>query len=516
MTRRKIVRAVDLFAGAGGASNGLVEACRELGLELELLAINHWQTAVDTHSVNHPNVVHLCESIETVDPQRKEFIDKRTGRVFKNTGRLNLMLAGPECTHFSTARGGRPVNPQSRASAWHILKWAQELYIDTILIENVPEFRTWGPIGANQKPLKSRKGETYHAFLSALRSLGYKVEDRILNAADFGDPTTRRRLFIMASRGRHNVSWPEPTHSRSGAATLFKNVAPWTTAREQVIDWSLKGKSIFTRKKALRPATMARIIAGLEKFGGPELQPFLLILRNHQAAMSIEGPVPTITGSGARVALIEPKVIPAPEHHTSFLLHTTHGGRVTDWERPSPAITGARRGELGIVEGFLLPQHGGGVLRPVTQPAPTVAGGGAISLVTSCLTKYHGTSIGAQSLDEPIGVIDGNDRHALVESFLYANDPNHPEPAPWQRDPSRLVRPVLNGWALEILYRMLLDYELAAAQSFPRNYVFMGNREKRVKQIGNAWPGELAMALCGSLVNDLVPARSKKRQEKAA
>jgi DNA (cytosine-5)-methyltransferase 1 len=125
----RIIKAADLFCGAGGASTGLVRACQALGVDLELLAINHWPIAVETHSANHPKVRHLCESVERVDP-----------RVAVPGGRLHLLMAGPECTHFSTARGGRPVNPQSRASAWHILKWAQELYIDTILIENVPEF----------------------------------------------------------------------------------------------------------------------------------------------------------------------------------------------------------------------------------------------------------------------------------------------------------------------------------------------------------------------------------------
>lgn len=127
----KTIRAVDMFCGAGGASTGLVRACQQLGLALDLLAINHWPIAVETHTLNHPGVRHLCEAIERVDPVQAV-----------PRGRLHLLMAGPECTHFSAARGGRPVNPQSRASAWNILKWAQELYIETILIENVPEFRS--------------------------------------------------------------------------------------------------------------------------------------------------------------------------------------------------------------------------------------------------------------------------------------------------------------------------------------------------------------------------------------
>lgn len=187
--------AADLFCGAGGASTGLVRACDALGVKLNLLAVNHWPTAVQTHLLNHPNVRHKCEAIERINP-----------RVEVPGGRLHLLLAGPECTHHSNAAGGRPKNEQSRASAWHIAKWAQELYIDTILIENVPEFRSWGPVGVDGRPLKSKRGETFTAFLNVLKSLGYRVDVKILNAADYGDPTTLcsslRAAASITSAGR--------------------------------------------------------------------------------------------------------------------------------------------------------------------------------------------------------------------------------------------------------------------------------------------------------------------------
>ena len=427
-----MIRAADLFCGAGGASTGLVRACQALGLEVDLLAVNHWPTAVQTHSLNHPGVRHLCEAIDRVDP-----------REAVPGGRLHLLLAGPECTHFSTARGGRPVNPQSRASAWHILKWAQELYIDTILIENVPEFRTWGPIGANHRPLKSKKGHTYRAFLEALRSLGYTVEDRILNAADYGDPTTRRRLFIMARRGRHAVRWPAPSHSRAGQPTLFGKTKKWRAARE-VIDWSVKGTSIFHRKKPLKPATLARIFAGLERFGGPDLQPFLVVLRNHAAGRSLDAPVPTVAAQGQHLGLAQP-----------FLMHITHAGaddRTRSVDEPIPTITTAKRGELAVVEPFL--------------------------------TKYTSTGQ-AYSVDQPIDTITTRDRFGLVQ-------------------------PVIDGYVLDIHFRMLQPHELAAATSFPRSYVFHGTREEVVKQIGNSWPGELSLALNREIVRDYAPKRRRR------
>lgn len=562
------LKAADLFCGAGGATTGLMRACLELGIDVDVLAVNHWPTAVHTHTLNHPSVKHLCESVERIDPL-----------VVVPGGRLHLLLAGPECTHFSTARGGRPVNPQSRASAWHILKWAQELYIDTILIENVPEFRTWGPIGANHKPLKSKRGQTYRAFIEALRSLGYRVEDRILNAADYGDPTTRKRLFILARRGRHEVRWPMPTHSKTGAATLFGTPKRWKAARE-VIDWTIPGKSIFTRKKPLKPATIARIMAGLEKFGGADLQPFLVVLRRNQAGQSIDGPIPTLTTSGANVGLAQP-----------FLMHITHG-RDTDRTRsidsPLPTITTAKRGEIGIVESFVLQQQSGGAPRSTEQPLPTIATDGAISIVQpfifanrthnapksihepipplctgnhitvvepfiisaggpkcparpvdqpigTVLTRDHRALVEpfivdaafgrgddtrrTKSVDELLGTIPGSNRFAIAEPFLTkynstatgAYSVDEPIDTISTRDRFGLVQPVINGYVLDIHFRMLQPHELAAATGFPKSYVFHGNREDVVKQIGNSWPGELSFALNRTIVEDYTPKRKRAR-----
>lgn len=466
----KTIHAADLFAGAGGGSTGLLRAAASLGLDVDLLAINHWPTAVETHLRNHPHVRHLCESIDRVNP-----------RVQVPSGRLSILLAGPECTHFSTARGGRPVNPQSRASAWSILKWAQELYIDTILIENVPEFRSWGPIGADSRPLKSKKGETYRAFLAALRSLGYAVEDKILNAADYGDPTTRQRLFILARRRNLiPISWPAPSHSRTGATSLFGSTQRWRAARD-VIDWSLKGKSIFTRKKPLQPATVARIIAGLEKFGGPDLTPFLVILRQHMGAQSIDRPMPTIAAQGQHVVLCEP-----------FLMPTTHGrdaDRTRSLDVPLPTITGANRGELAIIEPFVISAGGPDCPAcPVSEPLGTVLTRDHRAVVEPFLTKYNRTATTAYSVNEPLDTVTTRDRFALVQ-------------------------PIVNGYVLDIHFRMLQPHELAAAMSFPNTYVFGGTRKDMVKQIGNAWPGELATALCMAALRPHADRQSRDARE---
>jgi len=188
-------RIADLFCGAGGTSTGILQACAQIGERANLLAVNHWPTAINTHSLNHPGVRHICESLDALSP-----------RVAVPGGRLDLLAASPECTHHSVAAGGRPKNEQSRATAWHVCRWASDLRIENILIENVQEFQQWGPLSFRGKPLKKRKGETFKAFINALRALNFNVEWRVQNAAAFGDPTSRKRLIIMACRARALLS----------------------------------------------------------------------------------------------------------------------------------------------------------------------------------------------------------------------------------------------------------------------------------------------------------------------
>jgi DNA (cytosine-5)-methyltransferase 1 len=330
----RVIRAADLFCGAGGTSTGLAHACRDLGLGLDLVAVNHWDVAIRTHTANHPFARHLCSDLDTVSP-----------RTAVPSGRLDLMVASPECTHHSNARGGRPVTDQKRASAWHVLRWAEAIYVDNLLVENVREFRDWGPVGVGGRPMKTHKGETYRAFLAALSSLGYRVEDRILNAADYGDPTTRERLFILARRGNHRISWPEPSHSENPG--LHRKTEQWKAARE-IIDWALPSQSIFARKRPLSPATMNRIIAGLRRFGGPQLEPFLVILRGTGTARSIERPVPAVTAQGQHLGLCEP-----------FLLQQQSGGAPRATSRPVPTV--AAKDRLGLVtaetDGAVLDVH---------------------------------------------------------------------------------------------------------------------------------------------------------------
>jgi DNA (cytosine-5)-methyltransferase 1 len=486
---KKSFTGADLFCGAGGTSTGILEAADALNRRMELLAVNHWDTAINTHSLNHPGVRHLCETLENISP----------GKVIKG-GKLDLLAASPECTHHSNAAGGRPKNEQSRATAWHICRWASDLRINNILIENVREFQNWGPLGANGKPLKSRKGETFQAFINSLRSLGFNVEHRVLNAADYGDPTSRQRLIVMARRGRP-VIWPEVSHGKPDADLFGRTLQPFRTARSHVIDWTLQGRSIFRRKKALSPNTIRRIAAGLRKFGGKNAEPFLVILYGTNDARSVDLPAPTVTSGGGHIGLAEPFLVtmehqgrersidrPLPVITTArggamgvcqpFITHLTHHGerKQHSVDDPCPTVTGAHRGELALIEPMLLGQQSGHSGSPVSQPCPTIATSGAIGLVEPFVVKYYGTG-GANSLNEPLDTITTKDRFMLVEP--------------------RTGRPVAE---LDILFRMLQPHELAAAMSFPKGYKFTGNRVDQVKQIGNAVPVKLARACAMALL----------------
>jgi DNA (cytosine-5)-methyltransferase 1 len=467
----RTIHAADLFAGAGGATEGSYRAARRLGLRLNMVAINHWPVAVRTHSRNHPDAAHLCMSVEAVDP-----------RLAVPGGELDLLLAGPECTHHSTARGGRPIKDQSRASAWNILRWLELLNVRRVLIENVPEFQTWGPLNAKNRPIATRKGETYRAFLRAVESLGYTVEARVLNAADYGDATTRRRLFIQARKGRGPIVWPEPTHSRAGIESLLRATAKWRGARE-VIDWTLPSPSIFDRKRPLSPKTLRRIEVGLQRFGG---RPFVLAQQSGGVARSTDEPLPTIATDGA-ISMVEPFLV---EYHSEKPGETP---RVRSIGEPLPTLTTENR--FGLCEPFLVTMRGG---------------------------EDSQVASSAQSLTEPLRTISaGGTHHGLVkvEPFLssyYGNGSNVPvsQPVPTVTTKDRFALVIPDG--VDIKFRMLQPHELASAMGFPSDYVFEGTKGDVIKQIGNAWACHTATALCEVILAGLAETEGRTRRKAVA
>jgi DNA (cytosine-5)-methyltransferase 1 len=408
----KVVNAVDLFCGAGGTSSGLIQAVNSLGYDIKLTAINHWDVAIATHTKNHEDVEHFCQSIESLNP-----LDVIP------SGRLQLLVASPSCTHHSNARGGKPVSDQKRADPWLIMRWIDQLYVENILIENVPEMMTWGPITAKNKPDKRYTGQYFQMWLAALR-VNYTVEYRVLNCADYGDPTTRKRFFLLARRGHKKIVWPTRTHaSRKELAKMAlqpdlfgestKQLQPWVAARE-IIDWSLEGKSIFGRKKDLSPNTMRRIFKGLEKHG---LKNFLVNLKNQDRRdRSVDEPTFTQAAGGNHQGVCEPFIIP------QFSAPDTR-----DINEPVPTLTTTSRG-VGVceVEPFTLSveraQTNRSVGRSVAEPIATITGSPRLGIVEGEIQPFTisagGPELGAKGVDEPLRTVLTREHQAIVEAFL--------------------------------------------------------------------------------------------------
>jgi DNA (cytosine-5)-methyltransferase 1 len=404
------------------------------------------------------------------------------------------------------------------------------------------------------RPIKCRRGEYFRAWTAALEGAGFKVEWRILNAADFGDATTRERFFLMARSDGKRMHWPDPTHSRAGGADLLGHGRhKWRAARE-IIDWSIEGKSIFDCKRPLSRKTLARIYAGAVKFRWPA--PFLVILRNHMDAHSVDEPLPTVcpTGQarglkahgGTHIGLAEP-----------FLLnrHGENGSvRCHDLGDPIPTVT--CRGAGFVVEPFILSQHAGGAPRAVAEPMPGMTCGGAHALIAPYYT--HGSGQSCSGTDQPLPTVTTKARFGLVIPVTHGADPGRyrspralrpggvsivigahrigldptgssrgefaciiaafgerkgqaprvhsvDEPAPTICAQGRvqLVEPIIEGRQYDIRFRMLEPKELARAMGFSdaeTAYEFAGNKTEITKQIGNTVPVNLAAALVGALM----------------
>lgn len=520
---KDILDAADLFCGAGGTTAGAEMS----GRVRVVLAVNCWPTAIASHQRNHPNALHVCKRIEHVDPRHDKTLPE-----------FDLLMASPECTHHSVARGGRPIDDQRRATPWDVLNWVSARRPRWLLVENVREFRDWGPLNAKCQPIKTRKGEIFQAWMAALTALGYQVDCQVLNAADFGAATKRLRLFIIARRGysKRDIPWPNATHSKT----------QWRPAWS-VIDWQKPCPSIFTRKRPLAEKTLRRIEIGLKKFCGP----WVVRFNNHCAADSVADPLSTILTSGAHHGLavpfqfkalgrnpgasrsIEepwPTIVASQANHAvvmPFMLNY-HGGvdprrdgteRSLGVDGPIPVIPTENR--YGLVQPFLVPHFGereGQTPRAhgIDVPLPTVTGQGAGSLVMPfmldvnhgndahtgdrvydaneplrtlstingkafCLpffTKYYGTG-GASSVDEPLDVVTTRDRFGLAMASL--------------------LQTMQELSVVDIGFRMLDVDELARAQGFPEHYGFDGTKADQVRQVGNSVSPPVARALCETI-----------------
>lgn len=535
---------VDSFAGGGGASTGIELAT---GRVVDI-AINHDPDAILMHKTNHPHTVHYQASVWDVDP-----LEVTGGSP------VGLLWASPDCKHFSKAKGGKPVNKRIRGLAWIVLRWAGTVRPRVIILENVEEFQTWGPVRRGH-PVKAKTGQTFRRFIGQLEGLGYAVEWRELVAADYGAPTTRKRFFLIARCDGRPIVWPEPTHAPADSREVLEGrKKPWRSAAE-IIDWSLPCPSIFdtreeirekyglSAQRPLRPNTMRRVARGVDKFVIKSANPFLVLV-NHAGkfrGQEIGDPLQTITakhGYGVASPAMAPWTVTNTTNSTGhpvnepidtartgggggqmFLgasliqYHTEQSEHVRGQEITGPIMTidAANRNGLtaaSLVKYYGSAQHG----QNIQDPLHTVMAKDREGLTTAHLVKMKGTNLGGPATEPVQTITAGGGHHGVITTQITRAEPG----ADLRHWPE--IRELLNtycGYDLgledvilfqiggawyfmaDIGLRMLTPRELYRANGFPDDYKierdYTGQtygKSKQVARCGNAVPPPFATAL---------------------
>lgn len=473
--RRQAMRElfVDNFAGGGGASTGIELA---IGRSVDI-AINHDPDAIAMHKANHPRTKHYCEDVWQVDP-----VEACAGKP------VALAWFSPDCKHFSRAKGGKPVDKNIRGLAWVAVKWAYHVRPRVLMMENVPEIITWGPLGEDNKPIKERAGETFAGFLLALtkgiplyhpafeemcdslgievtsqmamdltKGLGYEIEYSTLKSCDYGAPTTRTRFYMIARCDGKKIVWPKPTHGpRKGEEVKAGKLLPYRTAAE-CIDWTIPAVSVFEREKTLAENTLRRIARGIQKFVIENLEPFIVTV-NH-------------AGKGFRGQKIDEPLM-TRDTSNRYALSVAH-----------------------IMKNYAGNYQGAG--SDVSDPLDTITAKDHNSLVTAHILTLR-NNMNGQPADEPLTTVScSGAHHAEVQAFLekysrcdgrYADD---------------YVVVNIHGEKYiitDIKMRMLQPRELFNCQGFPDDYVI------DLEMDGKPYPKSKQVARCGNAVTPPVPA----------
>ncbi|WP_333697781.1 DNA cytosine methyltransferase [Bacteroides congonensis] len=407
---------VDNFAGGGGASTGIELAT---GYSVDI-AINHDPEAIKMHKANHPNTKHYCENVWSVDPVKA-----------CNGHPVGLAWFSPDCKHFSKAKGGKPKDKNIRGLAWVALRWAGLVRPRVIMLENVEEFKTWGPLNRGHHPIKAKQGKTFEKFVQQLNDLGYTVEFKELIAADYGAPTMRKRFFLIARCDGKPIVWPEPTHAPADSEEVKAGLKkPYVGAYTQ-LDFSLPCPSIFDTSEEIKekygiravrplaPKTMERIARGLKKFVLDNPEPFI-IQCNHggeRRPNDIRDPMPTITGKHG-YGIVEPYMVQIGQ--TGFAKDRSKDVR-------EPLTTIVSKNEHCLIEPTLAPymgtnttNHPGGNCK---DPIHTITTGNQQCLISPTLIQYHSETskdgVRGQAIKDPIMTVDSSNRYGLVASFLH-------------------------------------------------------------------------------------------------
>lgn len=515
---------VDNFAGGGGASTGIEMA---IGRSVDI-AINHDPDAIAMHKANHPASKHYCEDVWQVDP-----VEACAGNP------VALAWFSPDCKHFSRAKGGKPVDKNIRGLAWVAIKWAYTVRPKVVMLENVPEIQTWGPLGKDGKPIKERVGEIFEGFILALTSgipashpaygemcdalsidpasetaqklqkgLGYKVQHRTLKSCDYGAPTTRTRFYLIARCDGRPIVWAEPTHAPKDSEAVRQGLKlPYRTAAE-CIDWSIPAQSIFERDKPLAENTLRRIARGIRKFVVENPEPFIVPIgygeRDGQAPRvnSIDRPLGTVVASGKHY-LVAPTLI---RYHSE-----TGKDEVRGQELTGPLMTQDTSNRYALSVAHIMKNYAGGYTgagSAADAPLDTVTAKDHNSLVTAHIMTMRNNMDG-QPIDEPLTTVScSGAHHAEVQAFLVkyfstgaAKSVNEPLDTVTTKDRFALV--TIHGeeyMITDIKMRMLQPRELFNAQGFPHDYIIDHDAD------GHPYPKSKQVARCGNAVTPPVPA----------
>lgn len=527
---------IDLFCGAGGTSTGVNtarlhgEQCAEV-----IACVNHDANAIASHAANHPDALHFTEDIRSLE--LSPLVRHIESCKAKNPDALVVLWASLECTNFSKAKGGQPRDADSRTLAEHLFHYIEAIDPDYIQIENVEEFMSWGEVDENGKPVSRDRGSSYLRWISNVRSYGYDYEWRILNAADYGAYTSRKRFFGIFAKKGLPISWPEKTHSKTGANGLFEPLKKWRPVRE-ILDFEDEGNSIFGRKKPLAEATLERIYAGLIKFVAEGKENFMvkynsMSQKGKYIPPSLDAPCPTVATQGRlvlgsvvflskqfsgdpdskNISVEEPAgTITTVDHHAFISVHYGNGFNTSC---DSPAATLTTKDRMALVQTtFLDMQYGNGTPSSIDSVAGTITTNPKHHLVTVVKNHYlmnpQFASSGS-SVDSPCFTLIA--RMDKRPPCLIVTETGEMAIEIYEDDSPMTVK-IKQFMALyniiDIKMRMLRIDELLLIQGFPRDYVLIGTQADQKKFIGNAVEVTIARKLCEALCDELEKQKGKK------
>lgn len=549
---------IDLFCGAGGTSTGVENAryadeqCAKV-----IACVNHDANAIASHAANHPDALHLTEDIRTLELSPLVAHVERMKKIYPNA--LVVLWASLECTNFSKAKGGQPRDADSRTLAEHLFRYIESINPDYIQIENVEEFMSWGDMDEYGHPISKDKGRCYEKWKRNVKRYGYDFDWRILNAADYGAYTTRKRFFgIFAKRGLPIV-FPEPTHCKDGKNDMFGRLEKWKPVKD-VLDFSDEGESIFCRNKPLAEKTLERIYAGLIKFVAGGKEAFIVKYNSMSRtgkyqAPSIDEPCPVVATQGrlalAKVNFLSKQFSGQPESknisvegpagtitckdHHAFVSAYYGNGHNHSVEQPAPTVTTKDR--LALINSvFIDNQYGTGKPTSIEKPVGTVTTVPKFNMV-SCKPWIMNTAFSniGSSIEQPSQTITANRKwHYLMNpQFASAggsvNNPCFTLIARMDKMPPYLVE-VEGGIGIQVIpedspmtvkikefmalygiidikMRMLRIAELKKIMGFPEDYVLIGPQSDQKKFIGNAVEVNMARVLCEAICKEIIRKR---------